>query len=121
MNSGYIPANAIDESHKKNNFRKEFNEFIEGLNIDEQILEAENIKETQLIQLKKMIEFLPLIKDKPEFLECSNKLTLLVKKVISELNKNNCSKTKKIVIDLFNNVDKQLFKTQIELIKTTLK
>ena len=58
MNSGYIPANAIDESHKKNNFRKEFNEFIEGLNIDEQILEAENIKETQLIQLKKMIEFL---------------------------------------------------------------
>ncbi len=121
LNSGHIPANAMDESKKNSNFKKDFQSYLHDLDLDHQIVEVEESPETTLNHIKKMIQIIPLMKEKSEFHELSKKLTKLIQTLIQEIKNNNCDQTKKTLQKMFSNVDSSLFKTQLSYLNKELK
>ncbi len=121
INSGKIPANAMDESNKKSDFNKDFSEFIEDLCIDEQVNQIEESMDQHLYQIQKMIQHLPMLKNTSEFSEYSKKLTQLIQKLITQIEEKKCPKTKARLINLFEHVETNIFKPQLKIIKDALK
>ena len=121
INKGYVSINALDESKKASNFEKEFNDVMEELNSNEEVKKINKPLEQYLSEIKTMIRHLVLIRDQSEFYEYSKQLSKLIQSLLEQLKKSKCSETKTSLIDLFNKVDTQLFKPQINLIQSHLK
>ena len=121
IGSGHIPANAIDESKKNSNFKKNFQDYLHDLDLEQQIVEIEESPQTTLNHIKKTIQIIPLMKEKNEYHELSEKLTQLIKTLVKEIKKNNCDLTKKTLQDIFSDVDSSLFKTHISYLNKELK
>ena len=92
INSGRIPANAMDDSKKDSNFNKEFSEFIDELSVDEQVNKVEETINQSLYTINKMIKHLPMLKNTSEFSEYSKKLTQLIQKLIKQIEEKNALK-----------------------------
>ncbi|MEK9727968.1 MAG: hypothetical protein VW397_07690 [Candidatus Margulisiibacteriota bacterium] len=106
INSGYLPANALDENNKihKRNFEKELNHFMEELSIDQQISETEATRNTNLDKLNSFIDQLNLSIPHKDSEKLKEKISNLLLKLISELKNNRCNKTKKTIQDIFKKI-----------------
>lgn len=110
----------MDESKKQSDFCEEYEQLINDLSIDEAVHKIEPSSKELLSKIKATKTQMETLKNTTEFELLSKKLTHLIQQLIIQIQKNNCKKTKASLFELFKQIDSQVFKHQLTLLKKEL-
>ena len=106
----------MDKYTKNSSFNKKFSEFIDEASSDEDVKKVEITMAQYLVQIKKIIKYLPMLKNPSDFTEYSLKLTQYIQALMMKIEERKCTKTKAALIDLFNGVDDNVFSHQLNVL-----
>ena len=111
----------MDKCKKNSEFKEDFGEFIDESRIDDQRIKDVMLIPQYLVQIKKIIKYLPMLKKSSDFTEYSLKLTQYIQALMMKIEEKKCAKTKAALINLFKGVDENIFSHQLNLLNETIK